>query len=66
MKQRRLGSAPRETTHDGVTHSINDVARELADVALSALVAIESLGRDHREVLNECAARIAKRLESVP
>lgn len=53
------GNNPRK----GVTHSIDDVASELADVALTALVAIESLGRDHRAVLNECAARVAKRLE---
>jgi NTP pyrophosphatase (non-canonical NTP hydrolase) len=55
------GNNPRK----GVTHSVDDVACELADVALSALVAIESLGRDHREVLNECAARVTKRLQTV-
>jgi NTP pyrophosphatase (non-canonical NTP hydrolase) len=56
------GNNPRK----GVTHSIDDVACELADVALSALVAIESLGLDHRTVLNKCAARVAERLEATP
>ncbi|AVT30312.1 MULTISPECIES: MazG-like family protein [unclassified Plantactinospora] len=52
------GQNPRK----GVTHSLDDVAAELADVALSALVAIESLDLDARQVLDARAARVRDRL----
>ena len=53
-----LGTNPRK----GVTHTPAEVAAELADVAFSALVAIESLGADAAAVLGECAAKVAARL----
>lgn len=52
-----IGHNPRK----GVTHTRDDVAGELADVALTALVAIESLGLDAREVLDRCAAKVLAR-----
>jgi hypothetical protein len=48
-----VGQNPRK----GVTHTREDVAAELADVAFTALVAIESLGLDARTVLDECVLR---------
>jgi phosphoribosyl-ATP pyrophosphohydrolase len=53
-----LGSNPRK----GVTHSRRDVAAELADVVLTALVAIESLGYDAGQVVTECAEKVLARL----
>ena len=53
-----LGTNPRK----GVTHTRREVADELADVVLTALVAIESLGFDARAVTNQCAAKVAARL----
>ncbi|MDG4809789.1 MazG-like family protein [Micromonospora sp. WMMD1120] len=53
-----LGQNPRK----GVTHTREDVAAELADVAFTALVAIESLGLDARAVLDACAAKVRSRL----
>jgi NTP pyrophosphatase (non-canonical NTP hydrolase) len=53
-----IGQNPRK----GVTHTRDDVAGELADVALTALVAIESLGLDARQVLNGCADKVVARL----
>jgi NTP pyrophosphatase (non-canonical NTP hydrolase) len=53
-----LGQNPRK----GVTHSRADVAAELADVAMTALVAIESLGLDAHETLSACATKIVSRL----
>ena len=38
------------------------VADELADVVVTALVAIESLGFDARAVLDECAVKVSGRL----
>jgi NTP pyrophosphatase (non-canonical NTP hydrolase) len=52
------GNNPRK----GVTHSVADVGAELADVALTALVAIESLGLDARLILEQCAVKVAARL----
>jgi NTP pyrophosphatase (non-canonical NTP hydrolase) len=52
------GANPRK----GVTHTVDQVAAELADVALSALIAIESLGLDHRAALAECARKVTERL----
>ena len=53
-----LGQNPRK----GVTHSRDDVAAELADVALTALVAIESLGLDARAVLAACCDKVTTRM----
>jgi NTP pyrophosphatase (non-canonical NTP hydrolase) len=54
-----LGTNPRK----GTTHTRRQVADELADVVITALVAIESLGLDARAVTNACAAKVAGRLE---
>ncbi|MGC3862828.1 hypothetical protein ACPSM1_21880 [Micromonospora chersina] len=53
-----LGQNPRK----GVTHTREDVAAELADVAFTALVAIESLGMDARTVVSACAEKARTRL----
>ncbi|MEH0930335.1 MazG-like family protein [Micromonospora sp. CPCC 205558] len=53
-----LGQNPRK----GVTHTREDVAAELADVAFTALVAIESLGLDAQTTLDACAAKVRSRL----
>ncbi|WP_410818539.1 MazG-like family protein [Micromonospora sp. 050-3] len=53
-----LGQNPRK----GVTHTREDVAAELADVAFTALVAIESLGLDAQAALDACAAKVRSRL----
>jgi NTP pyrophosphatase (non-canonical NTP hydrolase) len=53
-----VGQNPRK----GVTHTREDVASELADVALTALVAIESLGLNARHALNQCADKVLSRL----
>ncbi|MEV6369651.1 MazG-like family protein [Micromonospora musae] len=53
-----LGQNPRK----GVTHTRDDVAAELADVAFTALVAIESLGLDARTVLDNCADKVHARI----
>lgn len=55
-----LGQNPRK----GVTHSRGEVAGELADVALTALIAIESLGLDARQVLTACAEKVLVRLDT--
>jgi NTP pyrophosphatase (non-canonical NTP hydrolase) len=52
-----LGQNPRK----GVTHLREDVAAELADVAITALVAIESLGFDAEKVLAACASKVIER-----
>ncbi|MFG1779900.1 MazG-like family protein [Micromonospora sp. NPDC049048] len=57
-----LGQNPRK----GVTHSREDVAAELADVAFTALVAIESLGLDARAVLGACAGKVRARVGPPP
>jgi hypothetical protein len=53
-----LGQNPRK----GVTHTRDEVAAELADVALTALVAIESLGLDAGVTLAACADKVLGRL----
>jgi NTP pyrophosphatase (non-canonical NTP hydrolase) len=53
-----LGQNPRK----GVTHTREDVAAELADTAITALVAIESLGLDPWTVMRDCADKILTRL----
>lgn len=52
------GQNPRK----GVTHTRADVAAELADVVLSALVAITSLGLDPAAAVRAKAAVVATRL----
>jgi len=52
------GQNPRK----GVTHTKEDVAAELADVVITALVAIESLGLDARATLESTAARVHGRI----
>ncbi|MEH0983024.1 MazG-like family protein [Micromonospora sp. CPCC 205556] len=54
-----LGQNPRK----GVTHTRDEVAAELADVVLTALVAIESLGYDARIVVSFCAAKVQARVQ---
>jgi NTP pyrophosphatase (non-canonical NTP hydrolase) len=53
-----VGQNPRK----GITHTDREVADELADVALTALVAIESLGFDANDILTACATKVLKRL----
>ncbi|MEH1102195.1 MazG-like family protein [Micromonospora sp. CPCC 205561] len=57
-----LGQNPRK----GATHTREDVAAELADVAFTALVAIESLGLDARLVLDACAGKVRARVGPPP
>ena len=52
------GQNPRK----GVTHTIDQVADELADVVLSALVAVAGLDRDPEQVMQACLAKVAHRL----
>lgn len=54
-----VGQNPRK----GVTHTRADVVAELADVAFTALVAIESLGFDARAALDACAGKVRDRLD---
>ena len=54
-----LGQNPRK----GVTHTRDQVAAELADVAFTALVAIASLGLDPRDALTDCATKVQDRFE---
>ncbi|MET8233855.1 MazG-like family protein [Micromonospora sp. NPDC005298] len=53
-----LGQNPRK----GVTHTREDVAAELADVAFTAFVAIESLGLDARTIMDASAEKVRSRL----
>jgi NTP pyrophosphatase (non-canonical NTP hydrolase) len=53
-----LGTNPRK----GVTHSRDDVAAELADVVITALVAMDSLGVDVRTALRDCARKVVNRI----
>jgi len=53
-----LGQNPRK----GITHSRKDVVRELADLPITALVAIDSLGFDAHRVLADQAAAISRRI----
>jgi NTP pyrophosphatase (non-canonical NTP hydrolase) len=48
-----VGQNPRK----GVTHTVDDVVGELADVAFTAMVAIASLGADPRAAIAACAAK---------
>jgi NTP pyrophosphatase (non-canonical NTP hydrolase) len=49
------GQNPRK----GVTHTVDDVVGELADVVFSSIVAIASLGADPRRAVLECVTRAA-------
>jgi NTP pyrophosphatase (non-canonical NTP hydrolase) len=53
-----LGHNPRK----GVSHDREQVAAELADVAMSALVAIASLRVDARQALRDCVAKVTARM----
>lgn len=53
------GQNPRK----GETHDLKDVVDELADVALSALVAIDSVGGDSQGAMARCTQRVLGRLE---
>jgi NTP pyrophosphatase (non-canonical NTP hydrolase) len=53
-----IGANPRK----GQTHTRDQVAAELADVAITALVAIRSLGMDPDEVIAACATKVLERL----
>ena len=55
-----LGTNPRK----GVTHSRDDVVAELADVVITALVAMDSLGVDVRTALRGCALKVVNRIEA--
>jgi NTP pyrophosphatase (non-canonical NTP hydrolase) len=57
-----IGQNPRR----GVTHTVDDVAAELADTALTALVAIESLGLDSGQAMADCVAKVLARLDTAP
>jgi NTP pyrophosphatase (non-canonical NTP hydrolase) len=52
------GQNPRK----GITHTTADVAAELADVAITALVAIASLGHDPAAVMDICAGKVSARI----
>ncbi|SDS70750.1 MazG-like family protein [Actinoplanes derwentensis] len=51
-----LGQNPRK----GITHTVDDVVGELADVVFTGLVAIASLGADPHEAVTAVAAKAAK------
>ncbi|MFC0506233.1 hypothetical protein [Micromonospora costi] len=53
---------PHDVPRKGVTRTQEDVAAELADVAFTALVAIEGLGLDARTVLDRYAAKVQDRV----
>ncbi|MCX4470481.1 MazG-like family protein [Micromonospora sp. NBC_01655] len=55
-----VGQNPRK----GITHTTDDVADELADVVLTALVAIAGLGLDPQRVVGNCVAKVAARLNA--
>jgi NTP pyrophosphatase (non-canonical NTP hydrolase) len=56
-----LGQNPRK----GITHSWEDVAAELSDVILTAMVALTSLNPDGRKVFDDHLARVADRCRQV-
>jgi NTP pyrophosphatase (non-canonical NTP hydrolase) len=57
-----LGQNPRK----GVTHTRDQVAAELADVAFTALVAIASLDVDPHVALSSCAVKVEGRFPVIP
>lgn len=56
------GQNPRK----GITHTRQQVAEELADVALTALVAIVSLGYNPEEIMAACEAKTEKVIQELP
>lgn len=54
------GQNPRK----GVTHTYRNVADELADVAITALVAIESAGHSAQAILDERLAEVVARIDT--
>lgn len=56
------GQNPRK----GHTHTLDDVVGELADVVMTALVAMRSLGADPRQVMDRCEEKAAARLLASP
>lgn len=54
-----VGQNPRK----GVTHTLDQVGDELADTAVTALIAIASLGLDVAEVMSRCTAKVVARVE---
>lgn len=52
------GQNPRK----GHTHTYTHLAAELADVAFTALVAIDSIGHDPAAVMAACAAKVTARI----
>lgn len=55
-----VGNNPRK----GFSHGVEDVADELADTVLAALIAIDSLDRDPATVLTRCVEKCLARTES--
>lgn len=55
----QLGQNPRK----GVTHTVDDVTGELADLAFTALVGIRSLGADPEATMTATANKIVARLQ---
>jgi len=53
-----VGQNPRK----GATHTTEEVAAELADVAFTALVAIASVGHDPARTLADCLAKVSRRI----
>lgn len=53
-----VGQNPRK----GLTHTVDQVAAELADVAFTALVAMKSLGHDPDTEMRRVATKVAARL----
>ncbi len=56
------GQNPRK----GVTHTVDDVVGELADVVFTSLVAIASLGADPREAVTAVATKAAGYINRPP
>ncbi|WP_244251536.1 MazG-like family protein [Micromonospora antibiotica] len=54
-----IGQNPRK----GITHTTADVADELADVVLTALVAIASIDHDPQQVIGACVDKVTARLD---
>lgn len=54
------GANPRK----GVTHTRDEVAAELGDVVMAALVAIAALGRDPRAVMADVTDKLVARLDA--
>ncbi|GAA1786658.1 hypothetical protein GCM10009682_06050 [Luedemannella flava] len=57
-----LGQNPRK----GHSHTVDDVAAELADVAFATMVAIASLGVDVEATITACARKVSQRIDDEP